>query len=389
MIQQHPLSLLLFRGFDLSTDELGVPTWVLAPILRFLRQVAFESSRWLRQRYAVRIPEAFVTVHVGEDFVHLLGGLRRVDEAIQALGLHEGDRLGHASALGIQADSWAADAGEVAMSREERLLDLIWECKVYGQGRVRPSGSRMAYLRHAIAELSEEIFGSRKHPFDLIRLYDDLQDERMLRLVAFPHGAVDVQGSGMGAFPGGQARSRRPPWHDRQQLLLRYLCDHSVFRRGTETIWVSTEPEAEILRELQGSLRKKVGAIGLCVEINPTSNLLIGDLSDLGAHPMWNLDPPRPVEGASPVPVCIGSDDPLTFATDIRREYMLLRDAMVEAGLSDEEADRWLEKVRENGLYARFTVPPDCLEWNAQIRDTERLTELARILSTPPVPLPP
>lgn len=57
------------------------------------------------------------------------------------------------------------------------------------------------------------------------------------------------------------------------------------------------------------------------------------------------------------IPVCIGSDDPLTFSTHLRREYMLIHDTLVANGLSCEEASEWLEQVRKTGLRSRFTIP--------------------------------
>lgn len=53
---------------------------------------------------------------------------------------------------------------------------------------------------------------------------------------------------------------------------------------------------------------------------------------------------------------CIGSDDPLTFATNLRQEYQFVHDALVLAGCSEAEASKWLDEVRETGLNYRFTV---------------------------------
>ena len=54
--------------------------------------------------YPVR--ELRTTIHSGEDFVHLVGGLRRVSEAVHYLDLHDGDRIGHGVALGVDVESW-------------------------------------------------------------------------------------------------------------------------------------------------------------------------------------------------------------------------------------------------------------------------------------------
>jgi hypothetical protein len=93
------------------------------------------------------------------------------------------------------------------------------------------------------------------------------------------------------------------------------------------------------------------------VEVNPSSNLLIGDLRDLERHPLWRLSPPRDSALTPPLSVCIGSDDPVTFATTLREEYQRLIDALVMGGHSQEEAERWLDRVREQGRTSRFTLP--------------------------------
>lgn len=42
--------------------------------------------------------------HANEDYVHLLGGIRRVGEAVELLRLGEGSRIGHAVALGVDVE---------------------------------------------------------------------------------------------------------------------------------------------------------------------------------------------------------------------------------------------------------------------------------------------
>ena len=104
-------------------------------------------------------------------------------------------------------------------------------------------------------------------------------------------------------------------------------------------------------------VRAKLGARGISIEVNPTSNLLIGDMGDLTSHQLWRLRPPRNDGDAPPVSICIGSDNPAVFASNLREEYQWLADAMKLAGLSDEEALQWLDRTRQYGLDSRFTLP--------------------------------
>ena len=98
------------------------------------------------------------------------------------------------------------------------------------------------------------------------------------------------------------------------------------------------------------------------MEINPTSNLLVGDLGDLAEHPLWRMRPPRHTEGdAPPLSICVGSDDPIVFATNLPEEYQWLCDGLKAAGLSDEEAYVWVERARHTGMSARFSLPRSAL----------------------------
>ena len=137
--------------------------------------------------------------------------------------------------------------------------------------------------------------------------------------------------------------------------------------------------ELEALRSLQRALRQKVGMLGLTVEVNPSSNLLISDLGHLQEHPIWRLS--QPLDEVPPLSVCIGSDDPLIFATNLPHEYQLLFDRMVQSGQSHEVALDWLDKAREAGMRGRFTLPRSTTRWPKKL--TPSLVE-APLLVPPP-----
>jgi len=342
MLRTWPLTLQYLRGLDVCTDEMGVPNWVFAPILEVVRDAAHIATAAVRSQLGKNLPALRTTIHAGEDFIHLQTGLRCVHEAIDQLQLREGDRIGHGVSLGIHPRQWAAAAGRVAMNLEDRLFDLVWEWSWHGSCRGSQVFARQHVLEYGIAELSERLFGVSLPPFRLQQLRQDLCDLRLLRQVGF--------GDWYAAIPSPRVESRLWPLH-------RFLTSREVFDRGRELIWVSTLEDAESLDHLQAELRALVGSLGIVVEVNPTSNLLIGNLTDLTNHPMWRLRPPRPAADAPPpVGVCIGSDDPITFSSSLRQEYQCLADAMTLAGLSDEEAAQWLERTRACGLEHRFTL---------------------------------
>lgn len=351
VLLNFPFTLAVLRGIDVCTDELGVPAWVLAPAFRYLRDISCDvSARISGER--VRIPPLRVSVHAGEDYVHLLTGLRNVDWAIRFLGLREGDRIGHGVALGVNAAAWAKSAGRIAVMREERLFDLLFEWHCYSANHVPVSESRSTYLSREIARLSQLVFGIALPPYELETLIELLHDENALLSAGFPEGHDFAPTRPMRSLDFPQSRRRA------QRQLRHYLRDESLFRRGRELEWLDPSDEAASLEVLQDYLRTRIGTLGLAVEANVSSNLLIANLTTLEAHPLFRLCPPFNDSKLCPVNLVFGSDDPITFASNLRNEYMLTHDALVQGGhLSNEQATMWLGRVQENGLKFRFTIP--------------------------------
>ena len=352
VLRDFPRALRTLRGVDLCTDEAGVPVWVMAPLVRWVRTSGRYAAATLRDHGITEIPPLRATIHAGEDFVHLLSGLRRLDEAIQHLGLKEGDRIGHGMSLGLDPATWFGRVGRVVQTREERLFDLVWEWDFYATRDAEASSrNRLPYLTATITRLAREMFDRTCTPDELARFVRLLHSERELQAAGFPHrparrhlGAARARGNG-----------------DRPRTLLRqYLRSTEVWWKGRvlETVTLGDLPhELDALRTLQVALRRKVGTRGLTIEVNPSSNLLIGDLGRIDEHPIWRLRPVRPTDDIPPLSVCIGSDDPLTFATTLPHEYQLLFDTIVLSGRSHEEALDWLEHARTAGMRARFTLP--------------------------------
>ncbi len=166
LIEAVPSCLWVIRGLDVATDELGVPTWVLAPLFRHVLDVSAKAS--IREQEDAG-PPLNVTTHVAEDFRHLLEGMRHIYEHVHyILGGTKG-RLGHAIALGVDPQAWAESFGSVLMPAEERLWDLVWEWRLYTRYRIRPEyaavapAGRVEILLNKVRELSDYIYG--KHAY--------------------------------------------------------------------------------------------------------------------------------------------------------------------------------------------------------------------------------
>lgn len=340
VIAQFPNCLKVVRGFDVCTDEMAVPPWVLKPFFSFLDRLCGRAINYWKCYMDQQLVPPRKTIHCGEDFVHILTGMRSIAESIEHFGLQDGDRLGHGSALGYNIRSWATRMYRLSMAREVRLFDLLWEWRCYSQHHLPVGSERIEYVKNELRSLGKSIFNQNCTIQELLQFYNQLHNERVLASTGFPNVTA-------------QPLSRISIEY---KLLYTYLTCRDCFKRCKENIWVPTQTEVDAMVSLQGFLRQRVSSLGLTVEINPSSNLLIGQISDLTNHPLWRMRPPNGNCDIAPLRVCIGSDDPITFATRLPNEYMLLHDAMINAGLGSHVADEWIETARQAGMNARFTL---------------------------------
>lgn len=361
LIQAVPSSLWLIRGLDVASDELGIPTWVLAPLFRHVLDEAAKVS--IRDGAG---PPLRLTAHVGEDFRHLMEGMRRIYEQVHYILGNIRGRLGHAVALGVEPQAWAESVGSILMPAEERSLDLVFEWRLYSKYRIKPEYAatappgRVDVILNKVSELSDLVYGEHYQVEELAEAHHMLH-----RFLVPPIAMSPVADGGFYTFK--NAAQRIQDWSgferhvhnpDRVGKILKdYFENESIFRRGQTLIDVpvSTD-EVAALKGVQHGLRRGIAQSGIVVEVNPSSNLLIGDLLDLRNHPILRLFPPVSEPGdPPPVMIALGSDDPLTFSTHLLREYTLLHQAACAAGYPERAVQDWLDSIRRTGMDARFT----------------------------------
>lgn len=364
-LRLQPELLLILRGLDVASEELAVPNWALRPLFRIVERSSREAAAELgRTHPSWELCPLRTTLHVGEDFRRLVEGLRRVHEAVEFGLLGEGDRIGHGLALGWSPRTWVAQNPVSVQPREDRLFDLLWEYERYRRRDIGGNAGRLVYLEGQLDELSKSMFGKPQRVQDLLQLRVALFDERLL-----------VHQLGYPSASHVHMRQRTPvQGYDGAtlELLTRYLIHDSVRRRAREPIEICTDgDELEVLDRLQPWLRGQLAQLGVTVEINPSSNLIIGGFADLREHPTFALAPFESLDdgGRAPLahlPVSVNSDDPITFASALADEYAYMEAALVGQGVSSRDALQWLERAREAGWRSRFSVRAssdhDCIE---------------------------
>lgn len=345
LLRLRPGMLYLLRGLDVASRELDAPTWVFALPIAEARDASRDIAIALRAADPRRaIDDLRVTLHAGEDFRTLVQGLRRVHEGIESGMLRRGDRIGHGLALGTDPAAWRANARGVVVPREELLDDVLWQLDRHAFDGVRADASRLAHLAALARKLGREIY-------DVTFTVEDLREAR--RALLRPEVSRSLVSGGPSAAC--EAARLQP---NSGAILYAALTDLATYRRAREPIFCNASGEdVAALRRLQRWLCEEVARLALTIEVNPSSNLVVGRLDGVHAHPAFRMRPLHPRPSGAPLIVSVNTDNPLTFSSCLGDEFALLYDALLGAGASADEALAWLSQARLAGYRSRFTLP--------------------------------
>lgn len=349
----------LLQGVDAAANELHNPPEIFAATFRRMRRVG--------------IPHA--TYHAGEDFRHLIGGMRAIYEAINFLDLGKGDRIGHATAAGISPWLWLERAGDRIMTTKRHLLDDL----VFAWSLLRHMPEYVAIteeLAFRIANASVDLY-DREISAPLL-----LAAWRMRRLdlleILLP-GRFD--GPDWGSFDLWRRRAEREARHLTQarsgtmagaELLLiqeALLNQPAAFAlhletmkrwesgRGSETREVDANyMPADALLALQNAVLTEIVKRGMAIEALPTSNLRISYYRDFHEHHLFRwlglaLDTPLSVRPD----IVVGTDDTGIFATNLKIEFALIADTLRQHfNLAECEVEARLSRLNRTAASFRF-----------------------------------
>lgn len=397
--QFHPAR--WFRGLDVAGDENDLRIEWFAPILRWLRRGFMSRPEGERASSGFHL-----SIHAGEDYAHPLSGMRHVDETVRFCEMRDGDRLGHALALGIDPAQWVARQGEMMVPLDEHLDNLVWlwHYATTLSGRLPLAQQVLPIIERRIARIfpftlwleppeldvdHQEGEGKSGSEFMTVppsvlfrawclrrnchhlwqRLYDD-QPRNERERCAVPDAAVINNLSDIAA--------RIYRYRHQHMVALKKL-PLVVVRAGGE--WdgqalygthakpvrgiindVDTPQELEFMHALQDYLMDQYDEMGLIIETNPTSNVYIARLENHSEHPIFRWSPPdesllsnggkynRYGLRRGPVRVLVNTDDPGITPTTLRTEFTLLREAAISLGTARTVAEEWLERLRRYGI---------------------------------------
>lgn len=278
----HPLMEKLV-GIDAAANELDAPAEVFAEAYSMLRIAGIKHF----------------TYHAGEDFYHIISGLRSIYEAVEFLDLRCGDRIGHAVACGVDPNLWYRNMGDCMLIRRGEYMDsLLIMYKL-----ILEEASDKIRLTALIPQIEREIF---KLSYCVYK--EDVGISLLLE-------AWRKRKDNPAKILCKMNKSKE------EEILSKYHC--KIYRRFYDeiiemrTIGIFGLDELELLQQ---ALLKKMHRHEIVIETLPTSNVIIGHHHDFSTYHLYKWYCLQ-TEGKPIPPIIIGSDDAGIFATNIYNEY--------------------------------------------------------------------
>ncbi|HGM9974776.1 TPA: antiviral RADAR system adenosine deaminase RdrB [Proteus mirabilis] len=361
------------RGFDVAGNENDLPIEVFSPALRLLRSGLYRSTN----EFAPRIARPFLTIHAGEDYGHLLSGLRSIDEAVEFCFLEENDRIGHGLALGIDVKLWAKRQRRIYLPISEYLDNLVW---CYHQAvkiaqLTTYFSSILSLLKEKIDYWCTKIYHKSYTPNELYRAwllrrnwphYRNKENDTVSSKYWVPD--LDVINENeilMEIWQTYLQQDDYPNENIKNRIItINCLPNHNLERLSLDHEFydsISNE-ELNLYEAIQDFLMIKLNRKGIIIESCPTSNIYIGRFKKYHEHPIFRWNPPNPewLEVNSkynryglrtgPMSVCINTDDCVLMPTTIANEHRIIKETAIHCfDINTLMADIWIHSIRKKG----------------------------------------
>lgn len=270
-------------AIDAASSEFDTPPEVFAPYFRRLREAGVTHF----------------TYHAGEDFYHVLSGLRAIYEAVEFCDLKQSDRIGHATAAGINIEDWYKSIKDgFCISKSEWMDNLVFAVSFIESRQIEELYETVPLLIFKIEKMFSEIYGES---------LNFAQIEKLWNLRAEKLNSDKIKQSGL------------------EKFIEKYYSYDFLKKKNEEVLYMSDIEylSVENINIFQKEILKYLHEKEIIIETLPTSNFRIGFYDNFSSYQLFNWfdlfekDVPLP-------PIIIGTDDPGIFSTNISNEYALI-----------------------------------------------------------------
>lgn len=358
-LSAEPRHLRTLRGIDICGVEEAQPLWVSAETLRRLRACSYDVAG---SRPDLNLLPLRLTLHAGEDFRWLTSGVRAIAEPFHWHLIERGDRIGHGIAITLEPEEWwRRKEGQVfPVKRFDRLLDLAFLAEYARE----PSAEEEEWLREEIRQTVVTLKLESEHrlkatpELDLVKTAKEVWrclGGRLTRsLMEMPHCNCDADREHVRWI-------HSLLWRRSTQDLGEERIQKRVDDDKNRALTKSARNERDLLVKARKRLIHEVARWQICIESNPSSNLVVGSLDAMAAQDFLAQRPTeRAPLGKETLTWTISTDDPITFSTTLADEYAYAWAGMVlrESHPYDPSYARaLLDEAAATSMRMRFTVP--------------------------------
>jgi hypothetical protein len=389
--EQHPEFAKVVRGIDAASSELATRPEAFAQAFRFLKNHQLRENN-SEIKGSVVNNRLRLTFHAGEDFFDIVDGIRYIDESVFFLNMENGDRIGHAIALGIDAQKYyALKKNKIILTKHTLIDNLAWllsKVRKFGLGKhinevyrletIFKSFFSEIYLNSCTDSSFQHIhyqqfFDAWKlrgdNPMVYFKYFDEYHKTMSLGDYFDSRKFITYwDRCGLNQFHPKFSSLRRRT--EIAKLYHEYHYNPNVKNKGFEMTQFEITPEyIQLVHDVQFHMMHYIASLNIGIETNPTSNFLIGPIEKYAEHPIskwYNLgleSNHEKIQKSPQLSVSINTDDSGIFSTSLENEYALLAVAL------EKEVDEngkplyksamiydWLDRIREMGIQQSFGI---------------------------------
>ncbi|UPQ76746.1 hypothetical protein [Chryseobacterium nepalense] len=373
----------LIRGIDAASSEFKASPEVFAQGFRYLKNHKLKGH-FNHLKDKLEEPKIYATYHAGEDFYDLVDGLRAIDECIRFLNLTQGDRIGHALALGIDVKEYYKFKQLKLMLPKQIVLDnIVWllaKIRKFGIGIHRNEVNRLEklyenlfyelytgnfgkgslleqkYIHHTIYFDAWKLRGDDPYLY-LNNIHDDIYQKP--NFTYWERCRINEE------YPKNKNIRNNI---DIKALYKEYHFNSNIKKAGLQIKQFEiSHAYMELVEAVQFNMMHELKNKNIAIETNPTSNYLIGTFRRYAKHPITKffnlgleLDHEK-IKSCPQLSVSINTDDQGIFSTSLENEFALMAIALEKE--KDENGNlkynssmiyEWLERVRLMGIGQSF-----------------------------------
>lgn len=401
-------------GIDACSQEIGCRPEVFAPTFRQLashvgtRDMLWNGTLPPYQPQSTspvagysgcgRVKQWNMTYHVGEDWLDLLDALRAIDEAVAFLNLKNGDRLGHATVLGLDVKKWyELKSHRITLPIQDYLDNIVWLYHKLVEFDIRSCENLKGFILEEFEENFRLLYGRYMRP----DIFEELEMRRV-RLYGRDNGEGEQRPDTANihtCYEAWKLRGDHPSlyrrgfYYDPYRSLKPYMINEelpngSAIRARTDAgflyylyhyskdIRIRGRREKQIavsnlyvdgVAKVQAAMQRRISQIGIGIETNPSSNYLISSMETYEDHPISRLfnmgltSDNEKIRECAQLHVSINTDDKGVFHTSLENEFALMSCAMEQAVNEDGSCKYqrqmvydWLDRIREFGNQQSF-----------------------------------